>query len=248
MAKPALAQFPTPSVPEFTVQPVGPSYTVPTTYSLNQSSGQIVAQIGYNAKYSYVEITIKNQPFTPYSNASIGQNILLYYNVQIKDDDQGWVDLYNPEDGYPTQSDSAYTNISIPVYGVQNVGIMIPVGTQTDIQVEAMIGYVSRVLNPNANGNQLDMFPWEFTGQTSGWSKTQTVTLPADIPLSPTATPSSSTSTLTPTPTLTSVGSAPNSYLLLITTIALVVIVSLLVVIISLLLYLKKMKKSLIER
>src|SRR5208283_4947534 len=59
--KPAFAQFPTPSVPEFTVQLVGPSVDVPTTYSLNQSSGQIVAQIGYTNEYSNIVITIKNQ-------------------------------------------------------------------------------------------------------------------------------------------------------------------------------------------
>ncbi len=150
MAKPAFAQIPTPSpspvpipiptpsVPTFTVQLVGPPYTVPTTYSLNQSSGQIVAQIGYTAEYNNVEVTIKNQPFTSYVDSS-GNTINLYYNIQIMDDQtSAWTVLYSPE-SYPTQSiDSDYTNISIPVATGQNGGITIPVDTQTDIQVQAI--------------------------------------------------------------------------------------------------------------
>lgn len=83
VATPAFAQtptptpIPTPSVPQFTVQLVGPLFTFNTTYSLDPNSGKIVANIGYTNPYSYVELTIKNQPF----NLSYGS---LYYNVQIK--------------------------------------------------------------------------------------------------------------------------------------------------------------------
>ena len=91
---PTPTPIPTPSVPQFTVQPVGPPYTVPTTYSLNQSSGQIVANIGYTNEYSAVNITIKNQHFTPYNDSS-GYTIELYYNIQIKNADaNNWGDLY----------------------------------------------------------------------------------------------------------------------------------------------------------
>ena len=44
--KPAFAQTFTPSVPQFTVQLVGPPAIVNTTYSLDQNTGKIVAQIG----------------------------------------------------------------------------------------------------------------------------------------------------------------------------------------------------------
>jgi hypothetical protein len=77
------------------------------------------------------------------------------------------------------------------------VGIVIPTGTQTDIQVEAMIGSIGRQFNPNAT-SQIDMYPYVFTGETSGWSNAQTVTLPANTPLSPNPTPSPAA---TPTPT-----------------------------------------------
>ncbi len=206
IAKPAFAQtptpssvpIPTPSIPTFTVQPVGPPYTVPTTYSLNQSTGQVVAQIGYTNEFSYVVVTIKNQPFTSYFDSNLAQNILFYYNIQIKNhNESSWSDIYTADNGYLTQSDSDYTNTSIPLSNLSEVGIPIPEGTQTDIQVEAMIGYVSRVYNPNAT-SLLDMYPWEFTGQTSGWSNTQTVTIPANVPLSSSPAPSSSTSTSSP--------------------------------------------------
>ena len=82
-----------------------------------------MAQIGYIVEYSAVEITIKNQAFTP-SNAGNGFTTSFYYNIQIKahNETDNWIDLYNPEDGYLTQSNSDYTNISIPVYDSSNCG------------------------------------------------------------------------------------------------------------------------------
>ncbi len=222
LAKPAFAQtIPTPSVPTFTVQLVGPPYTVPTTYSLNQSSGQIMANIGYSNEYNAVVVTVKNQPF----DAAYGT---LYYNIRVKEQNEtswGYPEnqIFYAFDTYPTQStDFDYTNISIPFNA----------GTQEDIQVEAMLGSIGR----NAT---LPGAPYEFVGVTSAWSNTQTVTIPANIPLSPTPTPSSSTSTITPTPTLTSVSSAFYASLLLI---ALFVIAFLLAIIIFLLIYMRKRK------
>ena len=40
-----------------------------------------------------------------------------------------------------------------------------------------MIGYIRRVYNPNAT-NQLEMYPYVFTGETSDWGETQIVTIP----------------------------------------------------------------------
>jgi len=225
IAKPAFAQTPTPtptptpSVPQFTVQLVGPPYTVPTTYSLNQSTGQIVAQIGYTNEYSDIVITIKNQPYAS------------YYNVQIKTNQiDNWMDLYSVEGGgtYPGQStDSNYTNISI---SIEEVGLA---GTQTDIQVQAMYGYIY-------NANPYSIYAnYTFYGTTSAWSPTQTVTIPANVPLSPTPAPSSSPSPLTPTetPTSTATSSSLISFLLITSTI---VIAILLAVIIALLLLMRK--------
>ena len=44
----AFAQsVPKPSVPEFTLELVGPPYYQNTTYSLDPNTGQVVAEIGY---------------------------------------------------------------------------------------------------------------------------------------------------------------------------------------------------------
>jgi hypothetical protein len=190
-----------PSVPEFTVKPIGPSFDMPPVYSLDRDTGEIVlAESGYHVEYSAVVITIKNQPFSPSFSTEGRQISFFYYNVRIKDHHQSdnyWNELYRVDEGFLSPSKSNYTNIPIPVEGVQNVGIVIPTGTQTDIQVEAMIGSIGRQFNPNAT-SQLDMYPYVFTGETSGWSNTQTVTLPANTPLSPNPTSSPAT---TPTQT-----------------------------------------------
>jgi hypothetical protein len=216
MIKTAYAAVPKPSVPEFAVQPIGPSYDVPPTYSLDPNTGQFVTQNGYHVEYSYAEITIKNQAFPAIDDS--GNPVSFYYNVRIKghDETDNWLEVYYSGNGLPTQSDSNYTKIPIPVER-QNMGIQIPAGSKTDIQVQAMIGRIGRVFNPNST-SQIDMYPYRFIGETSGWSNTQTVTLPANTPLSPT--PSASH---TSTPTLTPDNSAPNSSFLLITTIAIVV-------------------------
>lgn len=237
--KSAFAQTPTPSsgstqtpsVATFTLQLVGPSYTMPTTYSLNQSSGQIVAQIGYTNEYSNIVVTVENQA---YAN---------FYNIQIKDHDQtdDWADLYTTADGgnYPMQSpDSNYTSISI---SIEEEGLA---GRQIDIQVQAMDGNVVNTVNPYSPNSALNP-QYAFEGETSGWSKTETVIVPANTPLSSTPTLTSSTSTLTPTSTLTSVSSASYASLLLI---ALVVIAFLLAVIIFLLLYMRRRKASCLSK
>jgi hypothetical protein len=128
-----------------------------------------------------IDVTIKNQPFVPYYNASSGWNISFYYNVRIKGGViQNWTELYLVED-VPTQSDSEYTVLSYALAG-ENTYILgdkiieFPTVTQVDFQVEAMIGYVHRVFNPNAT-NQLEMYPYVFTGETSGWGNIQTLTI-----------------------------------------------------------------------
>jgi hypothetical protein len=192
--------IPKPSVPEFTVTPIGPSFDIAPVYSLDRNTGEIViTENGYHVEYSAVVITIKNQPFSPSFSTEGRQISFFYYNVRIKDHHQSdnyWNELYRVDEGFLSPSKSNYTNIPLPVEGVQNVGIVIPTGTQTDIQVEAMIGSIGRQFNPNATG-QIDMYPYVFTGETSGWSNTLTVVLPANTPLSPNTTSSPAT---TPTP------------------------------------------------
>jgi hypothetical protein len=173
MIKPTVAQsIPKPSVPEFTVVPVGPSFDIPPTYSFDSSTGLFDTNDGYHIQYSTVKIIIKNQPFT---NQSLEDK--LYYNVRIKPHnypDSYWLELFHAgADGYPIQTLSNYTTIPLAVEGTQAQGTIISTGATTDIQVEAMIGYIGR-------NNTMDPYPYPyvFFGETSGWSNIQKVTLP----------------------------------------------------------------------
>jgi hypothetical protein len=239
--KPAYAQStPTPSVPQFTLQLVGPPVRVNTTYSLDTNTGQIVAKIGYTNEYSAVNITIKNQFFS-----DLGSNTF-YYNVRIKPHNSAdnWTVLWTlpGSESFPRQSNSEYTIIPLgidgPVYTEYFVYPEIPVGTEIDIQVEAMIG----VIAPTGFSPLYGPYGAAFSGETSAWSSTQTVTVPENIPLSPTPAPSSSTSPLTPTetPTSTTASSSLISFLLIASTI---VIAFLLAVIVALLLYIRKQNR-----
>jgi hypothetical protein len=179
---------PTPKVPEFTIVPTGPSFDIPPTYYFNSNTGQFDSNDGYHIQFSTVKIIIKNQPFT---NQSFNDNF--YYNVRIKPhnyQDSYWQELYSAgADGYPIQTISNYTIIPISVEGTQALGVIIPTGETTDIQVEAMIGHIGR------NNTMVPYYPYVFFGETSGWSNIQTVTLPPKIAFTTSPNP-------TPTPTV----------------------------------------------
>jgi hypothetical protein len=212
MIEPAFAQtptaspvpIPTPSVPEFSVQLVGPPYLKPTTYQLDQSTGQIVANIGYSNEFSAVELTIKNQPLVfDYSNIHLIGAFGFYYNIQIKPHSYSgdWIDIYHAWDyGYGVPSNSEYTDLSFSIEGQMGVGVL--AGTQIDIHVQAMIGEIGR------DGRYIPA-PWVFRGETSAWSNTQTISIPANIPLSFTS--PSPTSSLNPTIMSTSTPTTTNS-------------------------------------
>jgi hypothetical protein len=226
MVESAFAQsIPKPSVPEFTVHLVGPSFTRNTTYSLDSNTGLIVADIGYTNKYSYVILTIENQLFNP----SFGS---LYYNVQIKNQNtpyKNWtvVTYDNPNPKQTTDTD--FTNISLRIEG--QWGLHSLAGTQTDIQVQAMLG------NFNYE-NGLFTGGWVFNGATSAWSSTQTISIPANIPLS--ANSPSPTSSLNPTtePTSTPTTTNPTGNSISVPLSALIVVVAVFLTIIVALSYL----------
>ncbi len=174
-----------PSVPEFTVESVGPSFDIPPTYPFNSTTGLFDTNNGYHIEFSAVKIIIKNQPFTNQTNLDY-----LYYNVRIKPHNYPnsyWLELFSAgNDGFPTQTLSNYTTIPCSVEGAQVLGNTIPIGATTDIQVEAMIGHIGR------NQTMIPYpYPYVFFGETSGWSNTQSVTLPPKTPLllSPSLTP-----------------------------------------------------------
>ncbi len=91
--KPADAQtVTTPSVPQFTVKIIDNSHDVPPTQTTDQYTGVTTTQPGYHVDNRTIEVSIKNQPFTPYTNAS-GNKISLFYWIEFKGhfgDDTDW--------------------------------------------------------------------------------------------------------------------------------------------------------------
>lgn len=164
-----------PSVPEFTWEFVDYSYDTPPTYEIDPYTGEsVMTEPSYHIDNRSIVVTIKNQLFTPYRYAN-GTYTRLYYGIRIKGHyENEW--SYAPDPhyyGYYNASDSGYTVIAIRLasYGAGGVSS----GGKVDFQVEALIGYDNRIPT---------MTPWgescyyEFTGETSGWSSTQTITIP----------------------------------------------------------------------
>jgi hypothetical protein len=225
--------YPTPSIPEFTVQLTGPSFTKPTTYILNDSNGQIEAQIGYTNDYSSVRTTVKNQPFTSFDSGFNGP-VSLMYNIRIKNHQttEGWTEVYSAYDGYPSQSSGgSTTELSFSIQAVKGFGSI--AGSQIDIQVQAMIGTVHRMI---VGGGA----PWFLDGQVSGWRNTQTISIPPNVPLSSTSSSPFPTGASNVTPT--AIPNATSSDLLAIVVVAFVVISLLLTAIAYLLYYIRKQK------
>jgi len=229
-----------PGVPQFTLKLVGPPIVVSTTYSLDPNTGEIIANIGYTYPYSQLEIIVTNQA----ASATYGLPCL---DVQFKDHNAtgGWQDFYaeaaydaahdgpfswiNAQftDPTPYPCEEAGTNYTIIGIGGEFQGF---IGSTIDIQVRAF---------------------WSLSNP-SPWSATQTITIPANTPLSSTATSTSPTGTPTsPAPAATSTPNSAQtatdkassaSFYEVTSAAALVAIAFLLIVIIGLLVYIRKQK------
>jgi hypothetical protein len=188
-----------PSVPEFTVRFIKSSYNVTTT---DPSTGASVTKQRDN---NTIIVVIKNQLFIPYSvgsetNSTISSHyISLYYNVRTKNHfDYNWTEQYPSQIQPAPQSNLEYTVLSLQ-YLVQLPSNYNVAGGQIDFQVEAIIGNVTNVwdiIPEQYRSNQplrYDERIWTIE-QISGWSTTQTLTLPEDyiaptFPPTPTITP-----------------------------------------------------------
>jgi hypothetical protein len=188
-----------PSAPKFTLKYIDNSYDVPptSTSTTDPYTGKIVTSTtpGYRVENKVIEITITNQWFAPYSDSE-GKIIDLSYNVRFKGhfgDESSWEEpFYKPIRngiyGFTKQihqSNSGYTVISVPSD--------FRVGDVVDFQVQTLEGFYT---------------PWEplpvpmgtsqFTGLSSDWSSTQTISIGAtSTSVSPSPDP-----TITPTPTM----------------------------------------------
>jgi len=103
-----------PSVPEFTVRYVDRSYDTVPTYEVDQYTGKtVIAKPSEHVDNRTVEITIKNQAFTPFTDDS-GNEINLFYDVRYKGsfgqewtsmfgERSEWAGVYDPYGKYDTQ-------------------------------------------------------------------------------------------------------------------------------------------------
>ena len=167
MVKSAFAQSNSkPSIPEFTAKLIS---SPPESQSVNRT----------------IDLSIKNQPS------------ISFYNIRMRVNDANWNFLYPNNNSVPNQSDGEYTILSfrsgyLGVEDQYHLGYKVEnltAGDKIDFQVQAMNGSIHRVFNPNAT-NQLEMYPYVFTGETSDWSNTQTITITAtSISVSPSPTP-----------------------------------------------------------
>lgn len=140
----------TPLVPDFTVKFVG-SFSIPFT------AGSLPT----------VNITIKNQHFTPYTDQH-GNKINLYYIIRWKENSSdSWQQTQIPLN----ESNSDYTETNL---GLIRSEAPPPTG-QVDFQVEAVIGYITYIQGSVPQGEYI---PPAYTGEFSGWSNSQTITIP----------------------------------------------------------------------
>lgn len=150
----AESAMPKPSVPEFTAKLIS---SPPESQSVNRT----------------IELSIKNQA------------LVSFYNVRMRVNKDDWSYLYPNNNSVPTQSNGEYTILSYPSgffdveyqYSLGYLAQNLSAGDKVDFQVQAMSGSIHRVYNPN-HTSQLDMYPYVFTGETSDWSNTQTITIP----------------------------------------------------------------------
>jgi len=201
MVKPTNAQsIPTPSVPEFTLNFDQHSSDKPAVFTTDPYTGkQQELEPAKHYEWETINITIKNQPFTPYQikDGNNIWNLTIYYSVRNKGHFSNiWGSGFTP-DYYQVQSSGQYTEITFFVGPngprgdiMQGENVLEPVpsaGGQVDFQVEALIGYMQSegVSVTQMFGVQLD---WVFNGTESGWSNTQTISIPASS-VSPSPTP-----------------------------------------------------------
>lgn len=202
-----------PAVPEFSVRLVSHPYDVPpkTTTTVDQYTGKETSytQPGYRVENQSIEITIKNQPFTPYNlTAHTGYNhetgetytydrnvtVNFYYNINVKGHyGSEWKavgsSLSSVYEGPQSnvQLDSEYSVISIKAEDYPNDAVL-------DFRVQAAIGYYT------AWGRSVIIMGYDFYGQESDWSSIKQLTLGS--PQTPTPAPTvqpTVMSTVTPT-------------------------------------------------
>jgi hypothetical protein len=174
MAKPANAQTnPKPSVPEFTVQYVDHSYSIPANTTIDPFTGKTVTIPAQYINNQTIEISIKNQiKNTPYQQ--ITDQPYLYYEIQMKGHfSQDWTNISFIE----ATPQAEYTILACAIDGNNASGQFtgrlnqLSSGGTADFQVQAQIWQYGTI--PNSVYGTL----FGLVSQ-SDWSLTHSVTVP----------------------------------------------------------------------
>jgi len=187
---PTNAQKPSPpSVPKFSVKLVAHPYDVPptTTSSFDTSTWTeiTITEPGYRVENRSIEVTIKNQHFTPYTlhTSERDYEINLYYAVEVKEHfSEDWhtfrFSIYSY--AYQDQSDSGYTVVS----GSADYDA----GVKLDFRVQAVIGYRQSATADSLAGLWLGPMDSMSFSTSSNWSDIQTITITSGSSSSPSQT------------------------------------------------------------
>jgi hypothetical protein len=203
-----------PLIPQFTLKIVNHTYQIASISSTDPFTGKITTSPGGNIDWQTLDITITNQKYDGKQVNEYGLYSGFLYFVRYKGH---YAVEWNEEPAtnnfyFPYNSTSQYTLASFVLNqafehleedGVPNTYVTphsfgLPAEGQVDFQVEALIGNLTQQISFGR--------PLIFTGQQSGWSSTQTLSIndgSATIGTISDPTPSQSTPNLTglPTPT-----------------------------------------------
>jgi hypothetical protein len=117
-----------------------------------------------------LEVTIKNQPLTPYENGSYPN---LYYVFRIQNHNLGYPNwVIEPNYYVGSNSYGEYYKASDSEFTVVSLSYNFP-SDQIDIQTMALVGNQVPYTDP-----AVQEILYKFDGENSGWSNTQTITIP----------------------------------------------------------------------
>jgi hypothetical protein len=186
-----------PSVPDFTVKLVDRSYNVETSYSTNPYTGETITHPGHHVQNLTIEVTIKNQAFTPYTFE--GNTTGLFYNVQGKSASEDWTDnpYYDRQGVYAVAASTSQYTVVTFILGSE--GWNVPEGSQLDFRVQAVIGYSYYVWS--LGGGPLPIGTQFRLVEAGDWSNTQTLTIGNDEVTTQTPPPTTTHPPNTQTPT-----------------------------------------------
>jgi len=229
----------TPSVPQFTVKLVDNSYDVPptTTTIVDPYTGKetTITNPSNHITDRSIEVTIENQPFTPYTDANNYRHELRYI-VQFKGHfEENWRDFPSPNKRI-TPSNSQYTVIlasSNSMYGIPLNSLA--TGSQLDFRVQAVDGYLKSLSTDDVGPLGGTVF---IDDVYSSWSNVKTITIHGESLVTP------PTQTNFPSPSISDSYNPPQQNLWQSQLIVILVTVCIIILPIAIVTYINKQRKN----